>query len=310
MVSRGTVDIVVPTNRVSRFLPAALASVRGQRYPRWRLLIVDDGSGAPDELERLAAELPSARVIHQQHAGVSAARNAAIRAGTGEFVAFLDDDDLWPSERLGELVETLQAHPDAAGAFGNGRYIDADGNVFGQWTTKPASRDEFLSRATPIPRIVTMLVRRTALDRVGVFDERLAFSEDDELILRLLRDAPLVSSMTVVVDYRRHDHNVTLADWRTRHRSARAAILANIVAAKQLGHHDQVALLRRYLRRQDAWTAEGSAGRMIGDLKSRRFRAAALDMRDSVRMAPLGFVRGALQTAGSRIRSRMCRQSN
>ncbi|KRE25829.1 glycosyltransferase family A protein [Agromyces sp. Soil535] len=307
-MNQGTVDVVVPTNRVSRFLPAALASVREQRYPLWRIVIVDDGSGAPEELERLASDLPSTTVIHQQHAGVSAARNAAIRSGSGEFVAFLDDDDLWPPERLGQLVATLQASPDAAGVFGNGRYIDADGRVFGQWTTKPATREEFLSRATPIPRIVALLVRRSALERVGLFDERLAFSEDDELILRLLRDAPLVSSMTVVVDYRRHDHNVTRADWRARHRSARAAILANIASAHQFGHEEQVTLLQRYLRRQDAWTAEGSAGRVIGDLKARRFRAAALDLRDSVRIAPLGFLRGAIQTVVSKLRSRVRRR--
>ena len=307
-MSKGAVDIVVPTNRVSRFLPATLASVREQRYLPWRLLIVDDGSGAPEEIERLASDLPSASVIHQQHAGVSAARNAAIRSGTGEFVAFLDDDDLWPPERLGELVATLQAHPDAAGVFGNGRYIDADGRVFGQWTTKPASREEFLSRAVPIPRIVTMLVRRTALERVGLFDERLAFSEDDELILRLLRDAPLVSSMTVVVDYRRHDHNVTRADWRTRYRSGRSAVVANLDAARQRGEDEHVALLRRYVSRLDASTAGSSAGRVIGDLKARRFRVAVLDVWDSVRIAPLGFVRGAIRTVGSRVGSRLRRQ--
>jgi hypothetical protein len=113
--------------------------------------------------------------------------------------------------------------------------------------------------------------------------------------------------MTVVVDYRRHDHNVTRADWRTRHRSARAAILANIAAAEHLGRDDQVALLHRYLRRQDAWAAGGSAGRAIGDLKARRFRAAAIDVRDSVQIAPLGFLSGAIETVASKVCSRMRR---
>ena len=301
----GTVDIVVPTNRVSRFLPTALASVRDQDYREWQLFLVDDGSDSPDELERLARELPQTSVIHREHAGVSAARNAGIRAGTGEYLAFLDDDDVWPLGRLGELVATLRAHPDAAGAFGDGRYIDGGGRVFGQWATRAASQEEFLSRATPIPRIAALLVRRDALDRVGLFDERLAYSEDDELILRLLRVAPLVSSGTVVVDYRRHDHNVTLADWRTRYRSGRAAVVMNLEAARRLGESDNVPLLERYVRRLDASTAGNSTGRVIGDLKTRRFRAALLDVRDSMRISFSGFVRGGAQTFGSRIRSRL-----
>ena len=247
-MNHGVVDIIVPTNRVSRYLPRALASVREQDYPRWRLILVDDGSGRSSDLERIAAEVPNATVLHHVHAGVSAARNAGIRSGTGEFVAFLDDDDLWPRTRLGELVRTLEAQPDAAGAFGDGRYIDGDGRVFGQWATRPASQAEFLSRATPIPRIVALVVRRTALERIGLFDGRLSYSEDDELILRLLRLCP-VSTATVVVDYRRHDHNVTLVDWRTRYRSGRVVVELNLEAAR-LGEHDHVVLLERYLRRR------------------------------------------------------------
>lgn len=306
-MNRGIVDIVLPTNRVSRYLPSALSSVREQDYPLWRLILVDDGSGRPSELERIAAAVPNATVLHQVHAGVSEARNAGIRSGTGEFVAFLDDDDVWPTTRLGELVRTLEAQPDAAGAFGDGRYIDGEGRVFGQWATRQASQEEFLSRVTPIPRIVALVVRRAALERVGMFDGRLAYSEDDELILRLLRSAPLVSTATVVVDYRRHDHNVTLADWRTRYRSGRAAVELNIEAARRLGEHHHVVLLERYLRRLDASTAGNSTGRVIGEVKARRYRDALRDMRDSARISLPGFVRGGVQTVVSRIRSRATR---
>ena len=306
-MSVGYVDIVVPTNRASRYLPLALASVREQAYKNWRLLLVDDGSNVPGELDRIAMEVPHATVIHREHAGVSAARNAGIREGTGEFVAFLDDDDAWPPNRLAELVATLRENPDAAGAFGNGRYIDGEGRVFGQWETRAASQEEFLSRDTPIPRITTLLARRAALERVGLFDERLAYSEDDELILRLLRGAPLASSKTVVVDYRRHDHNVTLADWRTHYRHGRAAVLLNLEAARCLGESDHVAQLERYVRRLDASTAGSCAGRVIGELRSGRFREASLDVWDSARISFSGLVRGAVQRVVSGIRSRLTR---
>lgn len=301
----GLVDVIVPTNRIGWFLPAALESARRQRYRPLRIFLVDDGSDDPEALDRLVADVPIATVIHRPPEGVSAARNAAIRSGTGEFVTFLDDDDLWPANRLDELVTTLRSHPEAGGVFGNGRYIDADGRVFGRWNTAAASQEDFLRRATPIPRITALLVRRDMLERVGLFDETLAFSEDDELILRLLRHAPLVSSTTTVVDYRRHGDNATLASWRTRYQSARTAVRKNIAEAQRLGEAEHVALLRRNLRRLNRSTAGNSAGRVIGDLKARRLGSAITDVGSSLRIAPLGFVHGTVRTIGSRVRSRL-----
>jgi glycosyltransferase involved in cell wall biosynthesis len=304
-VARGLVDVIVPTNRLSPFLGPALESVRSQHYSPRRVLLVDDGSDVPDALDSLAADMPDTTIIHRAHEGVSAARNAAIRAGRGEFVTFLDDDDLWPPQRLEDLVATLREHPEAAGAFGNGRYIDAEGEVFGQWTTSSASREDFLRGATPIPRITALLVRRSALERVGLFDETLAYSEDDELILRLLRDAALVGTGTTVVDYRRHGENATLAHWRVRHRSARAAVGRNIAAAQRLGEHEQARLLRLNLKRVDRSTAAKSAGRVFHEIRARRVRSAVADLGWSIRIAPLGFLRGAVQSTTSHLRARI-----
>ena len=301
----GLVDVIVPTNRIGRFLPAALESARRQRYRPLRIFLVDDGSDDPEALDRLVADVPIATVIHRPPEGVSAARNAAIRSGTGEFVTFLDDDDLWPANRLDELVTTLRSHPEAGGVFGNGRYIDADGRVFGRWNTAAASQEDFLRRATPIPRITALLVRRDMLERVGLFDETLAFSEDDELILRLLRHAPLVSSTTTVVDYRRHGDNATLASWLTRYRSAHTAVSKNIAEAERLQQDEYAALLRVHLTRLKRSTAANSTGRVIGDLKARRVGAAVADVGQSLRIAPLAFARGVFRTIGSRIRSRL-----
>jgi hypothetical protein len=143
------------------------------------------------------------------------------------------------------------------------------------------------------------------LERVGLFDETLAFSEDDELILRLLRHAPLVSTATTVIDYRRHGDNATLASWRTRYRSAHTAVSKNIVEAQRLQQLEYAAFLHEHLKNLNRSTAGNSLGRVIGDLKSRRLGSAITDIGSSLRIAPLGFARGAVQTIGSRLRSRL-----
>ena len=300
-----TVDVVIATHRASPYLAEALASLRGQTYPTWRLILVDDGSGAPDEIDELARAIPHSIVIHQANAGVAAARNRAIRAGEGEVVAFLDDDDRWPADRLEQLVGALGRRPETVGAFGNGVYIDQDGRQIGRWHTEGATSEAFLRGDTPIPRITAMVVVRDALGHCGLFDEGFTLAEDDELILRLLRQGEMASTDVVVAEYRRHDRNATRADWRVRHRAGRAAIRANIDDALSRGESDHVALLRRNLRRYDAMTAGNSLGRSIGHLKARRFRAAAADAWDSMRIAPVGFANGALLTVASKTRSRL-----
>lgn len=299
-----TVDVIVATNRAEPFLRAALDSVRAQSYRSWRLIVVDDGSATPDAIDRIVVAVdPSAVVMHQDNAGPSAARNAAMRVGAGELVTFLDDDDLWPVDRLADLVRALADRPDAPAAFGDGLYVDGDGEVFGGWHTEPASPERFLSGATPIPRITALMVRRTVLDRVGGFDETLRYAEDDELILRILRDGPMVSTGSVVVSYRRHDRNATLADWRLRYRSGIRAIDANIRDARSHGDRTQMRLLRRNRRRYRAATAGDSAGRAIGHVRTRDLRAAMGELWSSARISPLGLGRGLARKAASRLRS-------
>jgi GT2 family glycosyltransferase len=299
-----SVDVVIPTNRVSPYLPAALASVVAQTYRNWRVIVVDDGSGSPDALERIVAEVPGAEVIHQENAGAAAARNTAIRAGGGDVIAFLDDDDVWPPERLEHLVRALDRRPDALGAFGDGVDIDGEGRVFGSWHSDEASSEEYLSGRTPIPRITTLVVRRAALEQSGLFDEAFGMSQDTEFTLRVIRRGALVSCGAVVVEYRRHDHNVTRADWRVRYAASSRAVRTNLADARAKRDAGQVALLQKNFQRLAAATASGSVGRVIGDLKAGRRRAARDDIRDSLRLSPTGFVRGAVTTLTSKVRSR------
>ena len=302
MSSPPTVDVVIATNRLLPYLHDAVRSVRAQSYPNWRLIVVDDGSGMPSEIAQAAG--PGATLVHLGNGGPAAARNAGIAAGIGELVAFLDDDDVWPERRLADLVDALERRPDAVAAFGDGRYVDRDGEPFGDWTTEPASSVAFLSGATPIPRIVALVVRRRALEASGGFDESFRLAEDDEFILRMLRSGPMTGTGTQVVDYRRHDVNFTLAGWRERHRASERAIRTNIAAARARGDRASGRLLRSNLRRYRAMSAAAAPGRVADQVRARRWVSAAAELWDGLRISPAGFARGATEKLARRARLR------
>jgi glycosyltransferase involved in cell wall biosynthesis len=103
---RPSVSAVIPTHNCARYLPDAIESVLAQSRPADEILVIDDGS--TDETEEvLRAYRDRITVLHQAKAGVSAARNAGIAHATGDWIAFLDADDVWESEKLSRQLEAL-----------------------------------------------------------------------------------------------------------------------------------------------------------------------------------------------------------
>ena len=118
------VSVIMPFLDVARFLGEAIESVRAQTYPRWDLLLCDDGStdGSSDIARRYAA-LDPARIRHLTHAdggthGASAARNLGIAAARGEVIALLDGDDVWFPTKLEEQLAILAERPEADALYG------------------------------------------------------------------------------------------------------------------------------------------------------------------------------------------------
>ncbi len=106
-----TVSVVIPTFNRASVVTRALESVLLQTRPPDELLVVDDGS-TDDTAERVRAELPGVRVIEQENRGVSAARNAGIRAATGTWIALLDSDDEWLPEKLDRQLRAVTTEPE------------------------------------------------------------------------------------------------------------------------------------------------------------------------------------------------------
>jgi len=212
-----------------RFLDEAIQSVFAQRYPRWELLLVDDGSSdGSSAIGRGYAQREPARVRYFEHPGhrnlgMSASRNLGLHHARGEYLALLDADDVWLPEKLERQVAILEAHPEVALLYGAPLYW------FG-WTGRaedcprdyvielklPADRVyappslliPFLQRAAPTPCPSDVLVRRAAADRVGGFEAHFTgvnmVYEDQGFFSKLLLESAAFASSQTWDRYRQH----------------------------------------------------------------------------------------------------------
>jgi len=175
----------------------------------WELVIVDDGSrdGTPEVISAYRSRDGRIRSVRQENAGPSAARNLAIQHARAPYLALLDADDIYLSERLAVTVHVLETNSEVDLVHGGVTLIDAQGATIGPpepYPGKPSGdivRDLY-TRRTHI-RCPTATFRRSALDKVGLFDERLRATEDRDLWVRLAEQGSVAYVDRVLALYRR-----------------------------------------------------------------------------------------------------------
>lgn len=274
MTDEPVVDVVVATHRTSPFLHAALDSVVAQTYPYWTLTVVDDGSSDPTFVPRAVRDVPRAQVIRHANRGLGASRNVGIAAGHAPLIAFLDDDDVWAPTKLEAQVDTLRRDVDAVGSFTGGWYLDQHGVSAGWgWSASAAPSTDFLRGAQPLPRIVTLLIRRTALDTIHGFDPSLTMAEDLEFTLRLAEAGSLTCVPEQLTGYRRHGSNMTEVDLVVLRRASERILRMVLDAAARRGDSATRALLEENLsRHRDQWSDDcarsAAAALRRGDLRT------------------------------------------
>lgn len=215
--AEGVVTVVMPAYNVEHFVTTSVRSVLEQSYPALEFIVVDDGS--TDSTAARLGEVADARlrVIHQANGGSSAARNAGIARGTGEFIAFIDGDDVWLPEKLGKHVAALREHPGVDLTFAWSRIVDERGNDTGR-TSVPVSGTvsfERLMAMNVVGNGSAVVLRREALDRAGYFDEELFAAVEHDVWLRvaLLRQGNVMAIPEVLSLYRMRAGQIT-KDWR------------------------------------------------------------------------------------------------
>lgn len=200
------VSVIIPYFNQARFLRSTIESVLQQTYRHFELVVVDDGS--TDKPSEVTASYPGIKLIRQSNQGVSAARNTGFRESAGEFVVFLDADDLLLPEALRIGVDAFRAHPEAAFVYGYGRFIDASGNPLPSPRQLKVMRNHYdrLLKINYIWSVGAVMFRRTYVDdfRLGV--EGCA---DWDLYLRITRNNPVHCHHQTIYLYRRHGLNLS-----------------------------------------------------------------------------------------------------
>jgi GT2 family glycosyltransferase len=196
-------SVVIPCYNAAPYLGATLGSVLGQSHPVYEAIVVDDGS--TDASAAIAQQAGSiVRVVRQRNQGESVARNAGLRLASGDYVLFLDADDLLARESIERLAVAATARPGAIAVMGSALFSDDPAHPF---ETHLPQFDAFF------PGIIQTnfgpphcwLTPRTLALQVGGFREDLQHSEDWEFWARLgLSGAPLIPVSYVGALYRRH----------------------------------------------------------------------------------------------------------
>lgn len=185
------VSVIMPTYNRLRHLRATVASVLAQTFGRWELIVADDGS---DE-ETLAflkslSEHPRVRLLQLPHSGNPVMpRNAGMRAARGEYIAFLDSDDVWLPQKLALQVESLERHRSRGWGHTAFTLIDDAGTVLcgDRARTWSAAEGWVLDRLVKMETVIAVsstIFRRSLIERTGGFDAGVPVCEDYDLWLR------------------------------------------------------------------------------------------------------------------------------
>jgi glycosyltransferase involved in cell wall biosynthesis len=209
VAGKPSVSVVIPCFNQAHYLGEAIESVLGQTTPPVELIVIDDGS--EDNSFEVAGRYPSVVRRRQPNRGVAAARNAGLSAASADQLLFLDADDRVLAAALETGTEALSRRPNVAFVSGASRDIGADGVPSSGRRQPLVTQDHYLHllESCFIWSGSSIVFRRSAIEAVGGFDERLDAGDDYDLYLRLARRFPVYCHDEVVTEYRRHGSNTT-----------------------------------------------------------------------------------------------------
>jgi glycosyltransferase involved in cell wall biosynthesis len=212
----GLVSCIIPVYNGAKFVRESIESVLTQSYQPVEVIVVDDGS-TDDTGKVLETFGNRVRILRQENRGPSVARNRGMEMSRGEFIAFLDADDLWVPEKLRLQMEALEARPELDLCSGELRSfwipeLREEAEQFG---------DHPYHLQRPLLSPCTVLARRSLFERIGPFDPDLRNGEDTDWFMRMMKSGTVHDTLPLLLVHRRqHTTNLT----RT-HRGGHEAVL-------------------------------------------------------------------------------------
>ena len=200
------ISIIIPAYNAEKYLANTIQSVINQTYIDWELIIINDGStdGTLELINNFKDKDSRIKVFSHENAGVAHSRNRGIAEAKGEFIAFLDADDLWTIDKLEIQLKALQNNPEAGVAYSWVDYIDETGKFLYPGSHITVNGDAYpkLLINNFLENGSNPLVRQDALAKIGDFDVNLPPAEDWDLYLRLAREYQFVAIPKPQILYR------------------------------------------------------------------------------------------------------------
>jgi glycosyltransferase involved in cell wall biosynthesis len=229
------VSVVIPAFNAMKYLPKTVESVLSQSFSDFEVIVVNDGSS--DETEQWVSQIEDARIklISQTNQGLAAARNTGIQNSEGEYIAFLDADDLWEATKLEKQVLILEEAPQTGLVYTWLAYIDDEGIPTGR-VFKNCEEGNVWRRLIEhniVESGSVAMVRRQCFDTCGVFDQNLhSFVEDLDMWLRIARHYPFQVVREPLVYYRQHSTSASRS-WEAMERSFEIVIEKTFASVPQ-----------------------------------------------------------------------------
>jgi glycosyltransferase involved in cell wall biosynthesis len=274
------VSVIIPSYNRADFLMEALESVFHQTWKNFEVIVIDDGS-TDDTATRIEPWLSRIRFLSQPNSGVAAARNLGIRYAGGEFICFLDSDDLWVPTKLEEQIAFADRNDQYALIATELDSFDSAGRV----SFRVKSSMYHIPNGFVLEHLLfsnwiqtsTVMVRRQAVVRAGGFDEDVGqFGEDWLLWMRIAAEAPIYFLPIPMVRYRVHAQNLSSHRPASQYKSLMCIL-------------DRLALLpqfqaRRKLLRRARYRI--AFGRGLGDLRTSSYESAIDKFRTACAVGP------------------------
>lgn len=211
-----TVAVIVPCHNAAGYIEDTLDSVLAQTLPP-QVVVVDDGS-TDETATILRSYADRVRVLRHDggsNRGVAESRNLGIATTTSPYLAFLDADDLWHPGKLALEAQVLDEHPEVGVVVSGCRAIDARNEYLYDFPPFPSLSDHDLPAALLLDCFIQtpgqVLIRRSVLETVGVFDPELTAAEDHDLWVRLAERTRFMFLTDRTVSYRKHSASLSNA---------------------------------------------------------------------------------------------------